>query len=80
MCPSISPALVNPLWNADVNRAASISVRVYEGASKAVRGTISRITLTTDLWKLDSLLAYLLETFYKAAEHPVVPPPTRNPG
>jgi hypothetical protein len=78
MCPSISPALVNPLWNADVNRAASLSVRAYEGASKVIRGTLSQITLTRDLWKLDSLLASLLETFYNAAEKPMSPPEVQH--
>jgi len=72
MCPSISPALWNPMWNADVNTAASLSKQVYDGASKVVKSFVGDLALTKDLWTLDSKLASLLEGFYKAAEQPVM--------
>jgi hypothetical protein len=75
MCPSISPALWNPLWNADVRAAESLSKQVYDGASKAVKGFVGGLALTKDLWRLDSKLASLLEGFYKAAEQPVAVQP-----
>jgi hypothetical protein len=77
MCPSISPALWNPIWNADVNTAASLSKQVYDGATRVVKSFVGDLALTKDLWTLDSKLASLLEGFYRAAEQPMVaqPPP-----
>ena len=75
MYPSMNPVLWNPLWNADVGRAASLSKQVYERASTALRTWAASVVLTKKLWTLDSQLASLLETFYRAAEHPAVVEP-----
>jgi hypothetical protein len=75
MCPTMSPALWNPIWNADVDRAASLSKQVYDGASTVVKSAVGTLALTKNLWSLDSKLASLLESFYRAAEHPEVVSP-----
>jgi hypothetical protein len=63
------------MWNADIVRAASLSKQVYEGASTVVKSLAGNLSLTKNLWTLDSKLAWLLESFYRAAEHPQVVPP-----
>ena len=67
MCPAISMNVVgSDLWNASAHTAISVTYRI----SAALKAHANVLNLTGKLWRMDRLLAQLLEAVYTGAENP----------
>src|SRR5580658_947755 len=73
MCPAISMNVVgSDLWNASAHTAISFTYRL----SAALKAHANVLNLAGKLWRIDRLLAKLLDAVYTGAENP---PPNLEP-
>src|SRR5713101_4588151 len=73
MCPAVPISTLygagTDAWNASAYAALSMAWRV----SASLRTQSAILTLTRDVWKMDSMFRHFLEKIYKAAENQVPP-------
>jgi hypothetical protein len=76
MCPAISMTVVgSDLWNANAHSALSVAYRV----SAALQKHATVINLAGKVWRLDRILAKMLDDIYVSAENPPANPEPVTP-